>query len=111
MNVTLFHTKVLVNMYTVVTLPVYALYQRPWARLRAAKQSHVQPLPTGNADELGWIRKGPPPDFKKSPTLTCGSYLEALSMLDRSKPSIGFRDVIEERIDYDMNGEYCFSTT
>lgn len=106
MNVTLFHTKVLVNMYTAITLPVYTLYQRPWARLRLAEQPHVESLPTGNSEELGWIRKGPKPDIKKAPTLACSTYLEALPMLDRSKPSIGYRDVIEERIDYDFNGEY-----
>ena len=100
MNVTLFHTKLFVNTYTALTLPFYTIYQRPWQKLKLSKLCRVNKTIDKNGKTI-WTRKGPP---GKSPQMACRTFVEALDIMDRSQVSIGTRDVFEERIDLDENG-------
>ncbi|KAI7687029.1 hypothetical protein SSS_00449 [Sarcoptes scabiei] len=96
MNITLFHTKLIVNTYTALSLPFYAIYQKPWRKIKLSNIKRTESFK--QIDRVVWLRKGPP---GHSPTLKCRTYLEALSMLDPSKQSIGIRDVLDEKIEYD----------
>ncbi|KAF7491638.1 Long-chain-fatty-acid--CoA ligase 4 [Sarcoptes scabiei] len=99
MNITLFHTKLIVNTYTALSLPFYAIYQKPWRKIKLSNIKRTESFK--QIDRVVWLRKGPP---GHSPTLKCRTYLEALSMLDPSKQSIGIRDVLDEKIEYDEDG-------
>lgn len=102
MNVTLFHTKIIVNSYTALTLPFYAAYQKPWRQLKLSNLMRAQKM-LDKSGETIWVRKGP---TFKNPNLACSTYLEAFSNIDRSRQSVGIRNVLEEKVDYDENGKY-----
>lgn len=100
MNVTLFHTKIFVNTYTALTLPFYALAQRPWQTLARSKLVRAQVA----FDDKGcpvWTRKGPP---MASPYMKYDTYVEALKNMDRTRRSVGIRDTLEELVNLDDEG-------
>ena len=50
---------------------------------------------------LIWTRKGPP---MRRTNLKHSTYVESLNSLDRSREAIGFREVIDERVNLDEEG-------
>ena len=101
MNVTLFHAKLFVNTYTALTLPFYALYQKPWRKIKLSKLVRTTMTIDNNGHPV-WIRKGPP---MQSPYMKYNTFVEAFSKMDRLRRSIGVRDVIEEQVNYDEEGK------
>lgn len=101
MNVTMFHTKIFVNTYTALTLPFYTLYQRPWRTLARSKIARAQVTFDSKGFPV-WTRKGPP---MVSPYMKYDTYVEALKNMDRSRRSVGIRDVLEELVNLDEEGK------
>lgn len=100
MNITLFHTKLIVNTYTALSLPFYAIYQKPWQRLKISNQIYSQMI-SKTSDSVVWTRNGPP---GTKPITQCSTYLEAFKFMDRSRPSIGVREILDEKISFDEEG-------
>ncbi|OTF72086.1 hypothetical protein BLA29_008177, partial [Euroglyphus maynei] len=100
MNITLFHTKLVVNTYTALTLPFYTIYQRPWQRLKLSNKIEAQMI-SKTSNSVVWTRKGPPGN---KPVLKCSTYLEAFNFMERSRPSIGVREIFDEKISFDEEG-------
>lgn len=105
MNITLFHTKLVVNTYTALSLPFYAAAQKPWRRLKLSKVVHTQKYLDPKTNTYIWKRKGPP---GSSPVLNYETYIEAMAKLDPNKECIGFRNVLEEQINFDEDGRFNF---
>lgn len=99
-NLTLFHTKLIVNTYTAITLPFYAIYQKPWQRLKLADMVLTKSLK--KSDRIIWSRKFPAE--KKLPCFQCSTYIEAFEKMDRNRLSIGIRDILDEKIELDDEG-------
>ena len=101
-DVSLLPAKLFINMYTALSLPFYALYQAPWRRLKASRairtRSYIDPA---NGHRV-WMRDGPP---MRSFHMKYATYVEALQHLDRSRQSIGVRDVINEVAALDEHGK------
>ena len=110
MNVTLFHTKLIVNSYTALTLPFYALYQKPWQKVKLSKLMRVKKLIDKNDKFPIWVKKEV---AIKSPYMKHETYVKAMNYMNRDVQSVGIRDVIEEKVHHDEEGEaFCdgFST-
>lgn len=99
MNLTMFHTKLVVHTYTALTLPFYAMYQRPWQKVK--QSDTVYATSTVHEDRVTWRRNGPKGHF---PTLKCSTYLEAFKLLDPSQKSVGYRNIINEKVEVDEEG-------
>ena len=102
MNVTLFHTKLIVNTYTALTLPFYAIYQRPWQKIKLSKLMRVQKLIDKNDNFPIWVKKHV--DIK-SPYMKHETYVKSMNYMNRDIKSIGIRDVIEEKVHHDEEGK------
>lgn len=102
----LLNTKVMVNTYTAATLPFYYLYQRPWQKLRAAKDFGVK----RTVDRWGRvIYTRDPPQKLEHPYYKVNTFPEIFPTLDRSRLAIGVRDVIKETMELDKDGMACLS--
>ena len=100
MNVTLFHAKLFVNTYTALTLPFYTIYQKPWRQLKLSKLVRAQVTYDKDGHPI-WTRNGPP---MQSPYMRYDTYVEALRNMDRARRCVGYRDVIEEQVNFDEEG-------
>src|SRR5882724_6354552 len=97
-------TRLIVNTYTVTTLPAYYIIQKPWMRLKDEKRLKTKKFVTSNG-ELVYSRNEPPVSH---PCLKYKSYPEMLQNLDKeydmNRPMIGLREVLDERTEMDENG-------
>lgn len=101
-NLALLQAKALVNAYTFATLPIYALVQRPWRRLKLSQATGIQIT----VDLLGRkVYSRPSPLNIQHPYLNCYSFNEMIPYLDRNKEIIGLRDVLSEVPQLDADGQ------
>lgn len=101
-NFAVLNAKIIVNTYTVATLPFYYLYQRPWQTLRRAKSFGVKTT----IDSKGrTIYTRPKPDNLKHPYHKYETLGDIIPVLDRSRKVLGVRDVIQEKLELDANGK------
>lgn len=101
-NFALLNAKAIVNTYTVVTLPFYTLYQRPWRTLRLAKNFGVQTRIDNNGRT---VYSRPAPAGLEHPYYQLETMVDVFPILDRSRKVIGLRDVIQETLELDENGK------
>ena len=97
-------TKLIVNTYTVTTLPLYYVIQKPWKVLEEAKRLKTKKFITSNG-ELVWCRNEPP---STHPSLQYKSYAEVLNNLtkdyDPNREVLGQREVLRETVEKDEKG-------
>lgn len=94
-------TRLLVNTYTLLTLPAYSLLQRPWEKIRLSKSFNILKTvhkSTGRIVYSRPITKQTDHRFAKTKTIN-----EALRSLDRDRLAVGFRDVLQETLQIDPN--------
>lgn len=99
-------TKAFVNLYTWTTLPFYSIYQQPWRRLALNKDFNV----IKKVDSLGrLIYSRPlqpnPGNVSHDKYYQYKTFPELFDVLDRSKPVVGIRDVLEEKVAKDSAGK------
>lgn len=114
--------RVIVNIYTWLTLPIYFLLQRPWIRIEKArnvgarlvnqkKERHpidddAIPLSLQNTEFLEYERFVPIPPH---PLMKCNTIIEAIyertEIYPNDEPVLGFREIIEEQIQLNSNGQ------
>ncbi|XP_054162447.1 long-chain-fatty-acid--CoA ligase 4-like [Oppia nitens] len=103
-NLFMLKTRLIVNTYTVTTLPLYYAIQKPWRTLKEANQVKTKKFVTKNG-ELVWERNHPSPEHE---FLKYSSYAEVLKhMPDQYSDDrivLGKRDVIKETVEMDENG-------
>lgn len=101
-NLALLQTKAIVNAYTWTTLPLYAVVQRPWRRLKLARTTGF----ITSKDKHGQtVYSRPSPKELKHPYLNCYSFNEVVPLLDRSRSIFGVREVLAEVPQLDENGK------
>lgn len=93
-SLALLQTKALVNSYTWITLPFYALKQRPWHRIAQSNNLGVQSYIDRKGRTI-YHRPSPLKNFDH-PYLNLYTYNEIIPLLDRNKKIIGTRKVISE---------------
>lgn len=92
--------KGLVNVYTWSTLPFYALAQRPWTKLRLAKNLGVQ----SRRDKLGRTIYTRPSHHLKHHFNQYKTFPEIFPLLDRSREVVGIRDILSEHKHLEEDG-------
>ena len=97
-------TRLIVNTYTVTTLPLYYAIQKPWKVLEESKKLRTRKFITSDG-ELVWCRNEAPVSH---PSLQYTSYAEILNNLtkdyDPNREVLGQREVIKETVEKDENG-------
>ncbi|CAG2100424.1 unnamed protein product [Medioppia subpectinata] len=105
-NLFMLKTRLVVNAYTVTTLPLYYVIQKPWRTVAAANKVRTKNYETING-EVVWSRSHPLPDHT---FLQYNSYAEVLKNLKNNyasnRPMLGKRDVIRETVEKDINEWY-----
>ncbi|CAG2176204.1 unnamed protein product, partial [Oppiella nova] len=103
-NLFMIKTRLIVNTYTVTTLPLYYVIQKPWKTLAEAKKLRTKTHETING-EVVWSRNNP---SLSHAFLQYNTYPEVLknlkNMYDSNRLMLGKRDVIEDTIEKDSNG-------
>jgi len=101
----MFMVNVLVQSYTVITLPIYYFIQRPNKTLELAsarKSRQVDPEDPYSP----WVRIGERPYHVLS---VCKTLAEGFEMIRKTyppdRPAVGYRKIIEEQIVTDHNGK------
>lgn len=95
--------KSVVCVYDVVTLPIYALVQRPWA---AAKPPAVKARPEAASDPYSpWIRTGTPPDHLCYQAKTISELFSLTCKKHPEKRSFGYREVFGEEDEKQTDGK------
>ena len=97
------NTKLLVNTYTAITLPLYTIYQRPWQKLRKSKMFQVQMYKDKNGRNI-YYRNGPN-ELECSFINHHRTVTDLLKTLDRNRIAVGARNVISEKLHCDQNGK------
>lgn len=93
--------KILVIIYDVITLPIYAVLQKPWIRYKKAEAVRAQQV---DPDDPGspWVRIGSQPTHHFSDD--CKTVDEAIRMSvevnGRDKQCLGYREVMGEEVSY-----------
>ena len=103
-NLFMLKTRLIVNAYTVTTLPAYYVIQKPWQTLAEAKRLRTRKYETIDG-EVVWTRSDSTPTHA---VLQYNSYAEVLKNLkniyDSNRLMLGKRDVIRETVETDING-------
>lgn len=109
--------RLVVFIYTWITLPIYFLYQQPWKRLDLAKQCGARLSNKGRwSDQAPCERIGTNfieyerfAEVPYHPLMDCKTILEALMVCKKLYPSDhicqGYREILDEEIQYDSNGK------
>ena len=98
----MYQTKALVNAYTWTTLPLYAIAQQPWRRLRQSKSFGVQAIkqPDGRI-----VYSRPCQMHQEHPYFGLHSFNQIVPLLDRKRKIVGIRNVISEQVQLNEKGE------
>ena len=96
------NVKVVVNIYTLFTLPIYYLIQKPKKTLAKAYTIKAQRI---DPDKPIWIRNGKRPYHVIEECDTLREGLEKVfTLYPKDKPSLGYREVLAEEVQYDKHG-------
>ncbi len=97
--------QILVNLYDVITFPVYYFIQKPWERFNRANKVRATHEKCGDPYSP-WVRVGLPP---KHYLLACKTIPEAqqksLQMNGRDRLCLGFRQILAEEEEKQPNGK------
>lgn len=99
-KVALLNFKAIVNAYTWATLPFYAMAQRPWLKLRQAKNLGV----IKTVDKQGRLIYSRPSKHLNHPFNNYRTIPEIIPLIDRNREAVGIRDVISENVLRDNSG-------
>lgn len=99
-KVALLNFKAFVNAYTWATLPFYAMAQRPWLKLRQAKNLGV----IKTVDKQGRLVYSRPSKHLSHSFNNYHTIPEILPLIDRNREAVGIRDVISENVLHDNSG-------
>ncbi len=103
-NFFMIKTRLIVNSYTVTTLPFYYIIQKPWKALQTATKVRAKKFNSITGETI-WTRDDTQVNH---PFLEYGTYAEALRDLkdiyEPNRVMLGQRDVIDERVETDQNG-------
>lgn len=109
-NLFMLKTRLIVNTYTVTTLPLYYAIQKPWKTLEEAKKQRARKFLTRDG-ELVWTRDEKPVSH---PFLRFKSYAEVIMNLqndfDPNREVLAQREVIRETVEKDKKGMHCLSS-
>lgn len=102
-NLALLPAKAFITGYTWSTLPLYAIVQKPWNRLKLSKSFGIS-LTLDDQNRLVYSRPYNGQSTSKQ-VYECNSFAEAVANLDRTREVIGIRDVISEQLALDEQGK------
>lgn len=101
-NIVVSILKIVVTIYTAITLPFYFICQKPWKKVQASTSFQVEQT----KDKYGRIiysrKQKKQPD---SHLFNYRTYSEALKNLSRDLIKVGRRDIVNEELQYDENGK------
>lgn len=96
--------KSVVCVYDVVTLPVYALLQRPWNSTRASAVSKSRQINPSDPYSP-WVRLGQPPDHLCYQTKTISELFSASCKRYKGRKAFGFRESFGEEDEKQSDGK------
>lgn len=92
--------KIIITIYTALTLPFYFVYQKPWKKVQASTSFQIRQI----KDKYGRIiysrKQAKRPD---SHLFNYRTYSDALNHLSRDLIKVGRRDILNEELQYDEN--------
>lgn len=104
-NLALLNTKVLVNAYTGLTLPLYTIVQRPWRQLKIAKSTFNMRVFLDKQGRLVYSR--PTQASSHLPAYACQTFAEVIPTLDRTREVVGMYICKLPFADTSANGLTC----
>lgn len=116
--------RIVVFLYTTITLPIYYLVQKPWRRIKLSNNGGANLISSGKFSQFVNKKKDGPPDFLKGaefieferytpiphhPLMKCQTVIDAIyfrpEVYPNDQPAIGYREVLEEEVQCDSNGK------
>lgn len=116
--------RLVVSLYTTITLPIYYLVQKPWRRLKLSNSCGANLISNGNLSKfVKNENEGPPNSLKGAeyleferyspiphhPLMKCQTVIDAIyfrpEIYPNDQPAIGYREILEEEIQCDSNGK------
>ena len=91
--------RIIVHFYDIITLPIYAILQKPWIRWQKLKAPRAKQL-NPNDPYSPWISLKTTPKYFIDDCLTVDEvFKKSIDINGRNNECLGYRKVIEEQID------------